>query len=61
MNISSVGSPAQYATMAAADSVSASVDGSVLNEVKAEGQDTVDLINSAASQPQAGHALSVYA
>jgi hypothetical protein len=61
MNISSVESSAQYATMSAATSVSAAIDAKVLDQVKAEGQDSVELINSAASPAQAGHAVSLYA
>jgi hypothetical protein len=61
MNISSVGSSAQYMAQAASDSEGVAVMGKVLDQQKAEGQDTVELIASAAAPPSNGHSLSVYA
>lgn len=59
MNISSAASPAQYATMNSPSTESAAVVDKVLDQEKTDGQDTVELIASAAP-PRAG-SLSVYA
>jgi hypothetical protein len=61
MNISSVGSSLQYMAAAGTDTEGALVMGKVLDQAKVEGQDTQELIASAAPAPQSGHALSVYA
>jgi hypothetical protein len=61
MNISSVGSSVQYAVAGADSSAGAAVMGKVLDQEKAQAQDTVELIASAGAQPPEGHTLSVYA
>jgi hypothetical protein len=62
MNVSNVGSPAQYLSALDPDSgVSGSVAVKVLQQEKTDGQDEEDLIQSASQQPSDGHSLSVYA
>ncbi len=61
MTISSVGSPLTSAMeMAESSPAAGAVMGQVLNQEKVEGQDAVDLIETAAA-PAGGKGLSVYA
>jgi hypothetical protein len=61
MNISSIGSSVQYATLSANNEASAAVVGKVLDQEKTDGQNAVQLIDSADPKGSSGHSLSVYA
>ncbi len=61
MNVSSVGSPAQYAPANLSSATSGAVMGKVLSQEKTDGQEAEDLIASASPQTSGGHAVSVYA
>jgi len=62
MNISSVGSPAQYvAQLDPGSGVSAAVAGKELGQVKIDGEEALDLIQSADPSTDGGHSVSVYA
>jgi hypothetical protein len=62
MNVSSVGSPAQYMnSVDSSDGVSGSVAEKVLSQVKQDGEEALDLIHSAAPQGSTGQNLNVYA
>jgi len=61
MTLSSVGSSLASSMQSAQGPTAGAVMGKVLDQEKADGKATVQLIDSAAPEQAAGHTLSVYA